>query len=324
MMKQALFGADRGGAAHKWFPLAVMVFGLLAVSMSAIFTRWAQNEDASSLVIAAGRLCVASAILTPLVLRRHRSELRTLSASDLKWAMISGAILGLHFASWVTSLEYTAVVNSVVLVTTNPLWVALFAPLFLHERLGRRTLLGLALAFSGGLLVSLSGGTGDPPTRSDPLLGNGLALVGALAVAFYFMIGRSLRARLSVVVYIWLVYSAAAIILVVVVAIAAQPVAGMTGLAFLWILLIGLFPQLIGHTSFNYALGYYPASFVSLVALAEPVGAGILAVIFLAEWPVGLQLAGSVMILLGIGVASRDQARGTRSLESPAPEAGTV
>ncbi len=292
---------------HKWWPLAVMLIGLMAVSTAAIFVRLAQDEGAPSLVIAAGRLCVATVILTPIVWRYHRDELRTLSASDIRWAMLSGAMLGLHFASWISSLEYTAVVNSVVLVSTNPLWVALLAPLFLRERLGRWTLLGLGLAFVGGLLVSLSGEAGDPPTRSDPWLGNSLALFGALMVAIYFMIGRSLRARLSLMVYVWLVYGAAAIILVGIVVITAQPLTGVPGTAYLWILMIGLVPQLIGHSSFNYALGFFAASYVSLIVLAEPVASGLLAIVILEEWPVGVQLIGAALVLVGIAVASREQ-----------------
>ncbi len=290
-----------------WRPYAALVIGVFAVSTAAIFIRLAQAESAPSLVLAAARLCVASVVLTPLVLRRHRRELRDLQLNDLKWALVAGVVLGLHFATWITSLEYTAVVNSVVLVTTNPLWVALLAPIFLGERLGRWTLVGLALAFAGGVLVGLSGETGEPPTRNAPLLGNGLALFGALMAAIYFMIGRRLRARLSLMVYIWLVYSAAALSMIVVVAVSGQQVLGLPAPAYGWMLLMGLVPQLIGHSSFNYALGFLSAAYVSLVVLGEPIGSGLLAILFLDEWPVGLQIAGSALILVGIAVASKEE-----------------
>lgn len=288
-----------------WQPYAALVIGLFAVSTAAIFIRLAQADRAPSLVLAAARLSVASVILTPIVLRRHRQELRDLSLSDLKWALASGLVLGLHFATWITSLEFTAVVNSVTLVTTNPLWVALLAPFVLGEKLDRWVLIGLVLAMGGGILVGLSGEVGDPPNRHDPLLGNGLALFGAVMAATYFIIGRRLRARLSLVLYIWLVYSAAALVLIPVVAVAGEPVAGLPAQAYLWMLMMGLVPQLIGHTSFNYALGFFPAAYVSLVILVEPVGSGVLAMIFLDEWPVALQLIGATLILLGIAVASR-------------------
>ncbi|MBN2305739.1 MAG: DMT family transporter [Anaerolineae bacterium] len=298
-----------------WRPYAALVVGLMAVSTAAILVRFAQDHGAPSLVLAAARLCVATVVLTPIVLHRYQHELRTVTWNDLKWALLAGIVLGVHFSTWITSLEYTAVVNSVVLVTTNPLWVALLAPVFLGERLGRWTVLGLLLAFGGGVLVGLSGESGTPPTRSDPLLGNGLALAGALMAAIYFMIGRRLRARLSVMVYIWLVYGAAAIVMLAVVAVSGQQVGGLPSEAYVWMLLLGLVPQLIGHSSFNYALGFLSAAYVSLVILVEPVGTGLLAIIFLDEWPVGLQLIGSALILVGVGVASQEQPVG--ELESP-------
>jgi len=294
-------------AVPAWRPYAVLGIGLLATSFAAIFIRLAQKDQAPSLVLAAARLCVASAVLTPLVLQRHRHELRALTRSDLAWALLSGIVLGLHFATWISSLEYTAVVNSVTLVDTNPLWVALLAPVFLGEKPGRWAIIGLVLALCGGVLVAMSGNAGNPPTRHAPLLGDGLALIGAVTAAVYFLIGRRLRTRLGVIVYIWLVYSAAAIILVPVVVMSGQQVTGLPGQAYLWMLLMGLVPQLIGHSSFNYALGYLPAAYVSLITLGEPVGSGLLAILFLHEWPVALQLLGSALILVGIGTASREE-----------------
>jgi len=290
-----------------WRPFVALVIGVLAVSTAAIFIRLAQEESAPSLVIAAGRLTVASIALTPMVLARHKQQIRQVQRDDLAWALTGGLVLGLHFAAWITSLEYTSVVNSVVLVTTAPLWVALMAPLFLGEKLGLWIVAGLALAFGGGILVSLSGDAGSPPTRHDPILGNGLAIFGAVMAAIYFMIGRRLRARLGLVSYIWLVYSTAAMILIVAVLVSGLSVTGLPAEAYLWMILMGLVPQLVGHSSYNYALGYLPAAYVSLTVLGEPIGSGLLAMFFLNEQPVLFQLIGSVFILFGIVVASREQ-----------------
>jgi drug/metabolite transporter (DMT)-like permease len=290
---------------HRTRLLLILAAGVLAVSTAAIFIRLAQDESAPSLVLAAARLTVAALVLTPVVFRRHKRELQTISRQDLKWAMIAGLVLGLHFATWISSLEYTAVVNSVVLVTTAPLWVAMMAPLFLGEKMTRWTAIGLGLALGGGILVALSGDTGEPPTRHDPLLGNGLALFGAVMAAIYFMVGRRLRARLSVTLYAWMVYSSAAILLISVVIISGQRVTGFPAEVYLWMILMGLIPQLIGHSAFNYALGYLPAAYVSLMVLGEPLGSGILAILLLGEWPVLLQVIGSAFILGGIIAASR-------------------
>jgi drug/metabolite transporter (DMT)-like permease len=302
-------------AVPNWRPYVALVIGVLAASTAAIFIRLAQEATAPSLVLAAARLSIASIVLTPLVLRRYWPDVRAVSFGDLKWALVSGVVLALHFATWITSLEYTAVVNSVTLVTTTPLWVALLAPIFLGEKLDRWAVAGLILALSGGILVGLSGASGDPPTRNAPLLGNGLALIGAIMAAIYFMIGRRLRARLHLTVYIWLVYSTAAIILVLVVLVSGERVGGLPGRAYLWMLMLGLVPQLIGHSSFNYALGFLSAAYVSLVILGEPIGSGLLAIIFLNEWPVWLQLVGSALILVGIGVASKEDL--VRKTETP-------
>lgn len=292
---------------QNWKPFIVLVIGLMAVSTAAIFIRWAQETKTPSIVIAAGRLSVASIVLTPITFRRYRPQLSALRPIDLGFALLSGLALSIHFAAWITSLEYTSVVNSVVLVTTTPLWVAIMAPFLLGEKLRQFAIIGLILAFAGGILVAVSGESGDPPTRQDPLLGNGLAVLGAITVAIYMMIGRNLRARLNVIPYIWLVYSTAAVILLVTVIISGEKVFGLSGEAYLWILLLGLVPQLIGHSSFNYALGYLPAAYVSIIVLAEPIGSGLLAAIFLNEFPVLVQVIGSVLILFGIAVASLDQ-----------------
>src|SRR5690554_329251 len=287
-----------------WPPYAALVMGVFAVSTAAIFIRLAQADDAPSLVLAAARMCVAALALTPVVLLRHRAELHRIALDDLKWALVAGLVLGVHFATWISSLEYTAVVNSVTIVTTAPLWVALASPLVLKESISRQAAIGIALALGGGVIVGLSGEAGTPPTRHDPLLGNGLALVGAWAAAIYFMLGRRLRARLSVILYTWLVYGTAAILLVIAVIAGGLQVSGFPAETYLWMALLGLVPQLIGHSSLNFALGYFPAAYVSLVVLGEPIGSGLLAIAFLGEWPVGLQLAGAVLVLIGIALAT--------------------
>lgn len=292
-----------------WKPFAALFIGLFAVCTAAIFIRLAQQSHAPSLVVAAGRLTVASLVLLPWAGRRYAADIRQLTRNDWSLVLLSGLVLGIHFAAWITSLEYTSVVNSVALVTTNPLWVALMAPLFLGESLRRQTLIGLGLAFGGGLLVALSNAAGEAPNSDQPLLGNFLAVVGAIAAAAYFIIGRRLRGHLSIVPYITVVYTIGAITLLVA-ALLAGDMAEIVELpldVWVWIALLGLVPQLVGHTSFNYALGFLPAGYVSLVVLGEPIGSGFLAFMFLDETPVPLQLLGATFILIGIFIATREQ-----------------
>ncbi len=290
----------------------MLFVGILAVSSSALLIRYAQRE-AASLVIAAFRMGFSALILLPLTLPRHAVELRRLTRVELGLAALGGGLLALHFASWILSLEYTSVASSVVLVTTNPLWVALLAPLFLKERLTPAVLLGMLAALGGGLLVGLSSsgtlgsgtlGSGTLAAGSQPLLGNFLALVGAWTGAGYILIGRRLRPVLPLTPYIFLVYGMAALVLVGMLAVSGLPAAGFSSQTYLYMLLLALLPQLLGHSSFNWALAHLPASFVSIALLGEPVGAILLAFFLLGETPGLLELLGGLLILAGIFIAT--------------------
>ncbi len=295
---------------------------ILAVSTAAIFIKLAQ-QDATSLVIAAFRLTLASLVLAPLALTRHRGELQKLSGKELALGLLAGLFLALHFALWISSLEYTSVASSVVLVTTTPLWVALIAPFALKESLGRSVLIGMVLALTGGMLVGLSDtcewglfnfARGWPvcPAWSEflkeqALLGNFLALAGAWMAAGYLLIGRRLRGKLSLVPYIFVVYGMAALVLVVLTLVADQSPFGFRPLTYVWLLALALIPQLLGHSTLNWALRYLPASFVSIALLGEPIGSTILAYFLLKETPGPLKVAGAALILAGIYAAARGQ-----------------
>jgi drug/metabolite transporter (DMT)-like permease len=285
----------------------VLLAGLAAVSMGAVFARLAQDAGIPSLTIAAGRLTLAALLLTPLTLGRHGPLLRALIRRDLALAAGAGFFLAIHFATWISSLEYTSVLISVVFVSTGPLWVALLEVLFLRARLNRLIVLGLGVAVSGGLAIAAAGSRAD--AGSSPALGAALALTGAVAFACYLVIGRSLRAKLPLLPYIWLVYSAAALFLIAFVIFTRTPVAGYPAEGYLWILLMALFPQLIGHTSFNFALRYLSATYVSLAAQLEPIGSGIAALIAFRELPTPGQLLGSALIVAGVVLATYGQAR---------------
>ncbi len=295
-------------------PLALL-FAILAVSTASIFIKFAQ-EDAPSLVIAALRLTLASLVLAPIALTRHRAELRGLTRTDLMLGLLSGLFLSIHFATWITSLEHTTIASSVVLVSTGPLWVALLAPVFLREPLTRPVLIGMALALVGGIVIGMSDSCTwnngiscpslDQVLHGRALLGNFLALTGALMVAGYLMIGRKLRIKISLVPYVFLVYSTAAICLLAFMLIAGESPFGYTPITYLWILLLALIPQLIGHSTYNWALAHLPAAFVAITTLGEPIGSAILAYFILQETPTAAVLTGGALILIGIYLASRN------------------
>jgi drug/metabolite transporter (DMT)-like permease len=295
-----------------WRPYIVLAVGLLAVSSSSILIRFAQNEHAPSLLISAWRVAVATIALTPIVFTIYRTEVMRLTRRDILLSLAAGFMLSIHFASWITSLEYTSVINSSVLVSTNPLWIAIASPFILKEKLSRVTIGAIFIALIGVVVVSLAGSAGSAPKQGDPMLGNFLAVVGAIAVSGYYLIGRRVRARVSVISYIWLTYGASAIFLFIIVLVTGQQVTGLSTNAYFWMTMIGLIPQLIGHSAYNYALGYLSAAYVSLTLLAEPIGSTILARLLLSESPMPLQVIGGALILLALIIASREETRSTR------------
>jgi drug/metabolite transporter (DMT)-like permease len=288
-----------------------LLAGIAAASTAAIFIRFAQAEGAPSIVIATARLTIASLILAPFALTRYWSELRQMSRREWILGLLSGVFLALHFAAWISSLEYTSVASSVVLVSTTPLWVAIFAPLLLHERLGVYAGVGLCLAMVGGVIVGLadvcswqSGSLVCPALQTffagKAFLGDFLALAGAWMAAGYMLVGRKLRAKMDLVPYIFVVYGMAAVVLIVIMLGARESLKGLPPLAYLWFALLALVPQLFGHSIFNWALKYLPASFVSVTLLGEPVGSTILAYFIFQEQPGWIKIGGAVLILAGI------------------------
>ena len=291
-----------------------IALAILAVSAASIFIRFAQN-DAPSLVIAALRLTFATIILAPIAWTRHRAELKGLARGELILALVSGLFLAAHFATWITSLEYTSVANSVVLVATGPLWVSLFAPIFLKERISRTAAFGLILALCGGTIIGLSDACVVNNGIQCPGLGqvfqgrvawgNFLALAGAWAVSGYLIIGRKLRVNISLIPYIFVVYGFAAIALIAVMLAAGESPFGYPPMTYAWIFLIAAIPQLIGHSTFNWALRYLPAAFVAVTSLGEPIGATILAFFLFQETPNLATGIGGALILVGIYFASK-------------------
>ncbi|MDK2981492.1 MAG: hypothetical protein PWQ55_1839 [Chloroflexota bacterium] len=290
---------------------------IMSVSTAAIFIRLAQ-QNLPSLVIATNRLVLATLFLAPFSIPKVRKEKNLITRNDVYLLVLSGIFLGFHFASWVTSLEFTNVVSSTVLVTTSPVWVTLFSPLVLNERLPKSFTLGLLIAIAGILIVSFSnacslgvgglqcGLTGNLLGR-EALKGNFLALVGAWCASAYMMCGRKVRGHLSNQSYSFIVYAVAAVTLLVLSLIKRQPLLMARGIDWLWLVMLALVPQIVGHSLLNWALGKLPAAYVSLSLLGEPPGSALLALIFLNEKPTLLQVIGSAVIIYGIYRANKPQ-----------------
>jgi drug/metabolite transporter (DMT)-like permease len=292
----------------------MLAIGLAAVSCASIFIRFARSEGVPALAIAALRLLLSTAVLVPVAVWRTQTALRAVSGRVWLLAGVSGVCLGLHFASWISSLDYTTITSSTVFVTTSPLFVAGLAAIFLREPISRATWVGLALAIAGSLVIALGDVCGASSAAcasafaeggNRALIGNGLATLGALAVAAYLIVGRRLRATLDLLPYITLTYGAAGLTLLSAALITQTPLLGHSWAGYGWVLLLALIPQLLGHTSFNWALKQLPVTYVSVVTLGEPIGSTLLALAFLGEFPGVWTLAGAAVILFGIGWAAR-------------------
>lgn len=284
---------------------AVLGFGLVAVSLAAIFIRLAA---APSVVVAAYRMSLASLVLLPWSLPALRRA--EFTRRNVLYAVSAGLFLGLHFITWISSLSYTSVAASVSLVASQPLWVALLGWLFVGLAPSFLTLLGVLTAVAGGALI----GFGDFGSGSAPLLGDALAVVGAAAGAVYFLLGRAAqRHGLSLNAYIGLAYGVAALVLLPLPLLAQVPYGGYSPATLLWIGLLALLPQLVGHTSINYALKHLSPTLVATAALLEPVGTVLLAVLLFAEFPSLTTVVGAAVLLTGVALT----VQGSRSSRTP-------
>jgi len=221
----------------------------------------------------------------------------------LGWLLLSGLLLSLHFALWITSLKYTSVASSVVLVTTHPIFAGVGGLLFLKERLGLSLILGIALSVLGSGLI----GYGDTGLSKQALMGDGLALLGAMAASGYLLVGRKMRKEQDLFSYIFPVYSTAGLILILFSLIFQNPFFGYSSSTYFYLFLLALIPQLIGHTTFNWALKYLPVSMVAIAILGEPIGSTFLAYFILGEGLTIWKILGGISIFAGILVALRKE-----------------
>lgn len=276
-------------------PYMAVLMGVLAVSFSALFVRL---SEAPALIIATYRLLFTFLILAPFTIANNRRELAQLSRKQILLACASGVFLALHFATWFTSLKYTSLASSVVLVTTQPIFVVIGSYLFFHEQVSTKALWGGALAMIGSIYI----GATDFQVGGDALLGDLLALTAAMLVSGYLLIGRKLRANVHLSAYTFVTYGASSITLIVASLLTKTPFGPYPAKEWLLFGALAVVCTIGGHTVFNWALKYVQASVVAVSVLGEPLGAILWAIIFLNEVPTWRQSMGGLLILLGLFV----------------------
>jgi drug/metabolite transporter (DMT)-like permease len=225
---------------------------------------------------------------------------------SLKEALIFlplGALLSLHFTLWIYSLKFTTVASSTVLVTTNPIFVPIFSYLFYRRRIKKELIIGIAIAISGSIFIALS----SRSSGTSHMLGNILALLGAIGVSLYLTFGKEVRNKYDLIPYIFFTYSFSAIILILIGIITRQKFFGYDMHTYLMFFLIAFIPQILGHTAYNYSLKFLDPSFIAVTILGEPVIATIGAYFILKETPSTLEIIGACLILIGIYISARVQ-----------------
>ncbi|MBN2517020.1 MAG: DMT family transporter [Deltaproteobacteria bacterium] len=284
--------------------VVVLFAGIISISFASIFIKFC--DDVPAIMIATYRLSIASVILCGYYMLKGQS-FKNINKRDFFLSLLGGLFLSLHFIAWISSLKYTSVASSVVLVTTNPIFVGVFSYFLLKEKQHIELVVGIVLCFVGSILIAVGDcGLGGVTSIGKPaLIGDALALIGAFTASGYLIVGSKARERLDIVTYVTLVFTISAIFLLLTSLVIGMPFTGYRPSSYLFMVLLAVIPQLIGHTSINWALKHLKSSMVAISILGEPVGAAILAYIFFQESIGAIQLAGIVLIFSAILMASK-------------------
>jgi drug/metabolite transporter (DMT)-like permease len=286
-----------------WRYIGIMFIGSLAGSWAGILGRLAQGEGVPTPYIIAFRQVVGVLLLTPWVFIHYRDALRGLTKRDLLFATAAGACLAIHLLFGFSSLEYTTILVNGVIGGTTPIWIALIESFVLHVALGRQVWFGLWLTILGSLVIAAVSAT-DLSLGSAPMLGAALALGSALFGAVYSLLGRGARKRMPLVPFMWLMFVVAACITLPVVLVQGIPLVGYSAPAYVYLLLLVVIAQLVGHFTYNYVLRRVSATITAVMGQLGIVLATILAFVFFAEAPGIWEIVGSAVIVAGITIVN--------------------
>jgi len=278
--------------------IAIFV-GMISVSFASIFVRLSTSPP---LVIATYRLGIASMILCPLTL--YVGGLRgimKLRIEEILRLIVVGVVLAVHFGSWITSLNYTSVASSVIIVNVSPIFVAVMSYFILQEKISLKAGLGVALAFLGASIIAI----GDADFGQGSIQGDAYAFLGALMLAIYILSGRRIRQRLSLLSYVFPVYSTCAATLTISCLAMKIPLYPYPTNEYLIFTALAVIPTIFGHTLYNWALKYFEAPIIAVSFLGEPIGSTLLAMLILNEFPRPLTIIGGIFIFTGIYLTTR-------------------
>lgn len=230
---------------------------------------------------------------------------RRVSWSQFRYSVWAGVALALHFATWITSLGYTTVANSVLFVSTYPMFIIVISLGILRIPVARNQILGALVALTGVVFIqwrNLSIGPSDS-AWTGAAVGNMLALAGGLFAAVYLLLSREARKSLSTVLHVEVTYTSAAVVLLLTTLFLRVPPLPLSPEPWLFLVLLILLPTVGGHTIFNWGIHHLGAPLVSLFGLLEPVEAALLALFILGESIGAPTIVGGLTIIGGLALA---------------------
>lgn len=300
--------------AHKQFvrrylfsPGMGLVLSVLMFSLGPSLIKMTLDSGMPPITLALIRLTIASFVLLPVVWQQHRTVLSHAPRRVFVLAILAGFAIATNYVTMMWSLDRTSIMINQVIVNSSPIWVGILEVAILGARFSRFMWAGLGLSIIGGLVIAM-GSVGEN-AAPEAALGNFLALIAALALAVYFIAGRSARKHITFIPYVWIVYTAGAIGVALALFFSNGTITGYTQEAYLWALTVTVVPQLIGHTMLNYAVGYFPATFASLSGQTVVVFSSIIAFILFAQIPTIAEVIGGVIIVTGVIIAVLAQQR---------------
>lgn len=287
--------------------IIALFIALSATSFSSIFIRL---TPASALVIAFWRQFLASIFTFLLIIfSKQFKHSVNFSRNNFLYFLLAGFFLALHFATWILSLSYTTIAQSLVIVNASPAMVVILGYLFLNEHINRYQISGIVISIIGGFVIAFD--SIQPSIQaSNPAFGNFLAFIGALTFSGYIIIGRIIRKtyQINLFIYTFYVYTISTIFLFLIALLFSSQelvlslVFRISFYAYVGFFLLAGVSTLLGHSLYNYALKEIKAAIVSIVTLGEPIISSILAIFILSEYPTIMTIIGGFIVILGVFV----------------------
>lgn len=290
---------------HLWILVAVSAF---AWSFGPICVRYAFAFDMHPALVSFGRMVTGFVMFAPYIWYRGGREIAAMPARSRWLALIAGAMSGINIVLMVASLEHISVLINQAFIATIPIWVAFFEVTLLKQTLGKAVWIGIFAALAGGLLIAFTtGGTSAVIEGGNPTLGIAMAVISACSAALYIIVGRKVRGDVAFIPYIWLVYAAAAAVTLLITVINGVPLIGHDPRGYLWVLLLAVLAQIIGHGALNFVLRFISPTTLTMTVQSVPIMSAFWAFLIFSEIPTAPQAVGSLILVLGVTIVLRGQ-----------------